>query len=108
MGERPVGTTLDRIDSNSNYEPGNCRWATAKEQGRSSKERWARISEEERSRHMQPVRALHPGRGPDLRPRKEKGRQPSWRKANGAIKHAATQPGSRRQDAPAGAGDPRA
>lgn len=39
MGKRPSKShTLDRIDPNGHYEPGNCRWATYKEQGRNKRE----------------------------------------------------------------------
>lgn len=37
MGEKPPHTSIERVNNNLGYEPGNCRWATAIEQARNKR-----------------------------------------------------------------------
>ena len=39
LGKRPEGFSLDRINTNGHYEPGNVRWATRKEQSQNRRKK---------------------------------------------------------------------
>ncbi len=39
MGEKPEGLQLDRTDNNGDYEPGNCKWVTPRENSNNRRKR---------------------------------------------------------------------
>lgn len=51
VGECPVGMTLERLDNNRGYEPGNVRWATVAEQSANQRNN-VRITFEGRTLHL--------------------------------------------------------
>lgn len=55
LGTRPHDCSIDRIDNNRHYEPGNLRWATRSEQGQ-NKRAYRRTAKGERIRVLQELR----------------------------------------------------
>lgn len=58
VGERPEGCTLDRINNDGNYEPGNVRWANRKTQGSNKRQVISNVAYDELLAENARLRAL--------------------------------------------------
>ena len=59
MGTCKPGLSLDRINNDGDYEPGNVRWATRKEQNENRKKSNQHIARRERERLAEPTSIAH-------------------------------------------------
>jgi hypothetical protein len=73
VGPRPRGSTLDRIDVNGNYEPGNVRWATRQQQQRNQQKSIYLTSQGE-TRHLREWAEIIGVSAPSIRLFMKKGR----------------------------------
>jgi hypothetical protein len=55
MGERPPGCSLDRIDPNEIYRPGNCRWSDTKQQNQNRRPWRRRMRTAVKRRKVKPL-----------------------------------------------------
>lgn len=82
LGERPYGYTLDRIDNNKNYEPGNLKWSTFLEQSNNRRTNLRMVVEGvEYTSAADFARALGIG-DETVRSALRRGRSPEWVAAN--------------------------